>query len=276
MRTRSLVTATAVALALAVAPTVSAEAAPKKPVFTVSASLSTSTADVGQTVRLSGKVSGPRAAKKRLAVQRKVGSGTWKTVARTSTTKSRRYSARVKVTTAGAQQFRVVAPGTKKARQGVSRSRALTGWRWIDPSANGVVQDLTRATLTIDGARHSTWVAPINSSGALFAQIDGRCDALTAGLTVEGGNIDDRAIMQVAQLGSWQTSDVIAEAAKMVLGRSGVVHTRWQIRPATRGIAIFVQTDVAGTARGGLVQPRLHCSVNALPKTPVSVVDSLR
>lgn len=267
MRTRSLVTATAVALALAVAPTMSAEAAPKKPVFKVSASLSTSTADVGQTVRVSGKVSGPRAAKKRLAVQRRIGSGSWKTVARTSTTKSRRFSARVKVTTAGAQQFRVVAPATKKARQGVSASRALTGWRWIDPVAGAAVEDLTRATLTIDGARHAAWTAPINADGALYARVDGRCDALTAGLAVESGAIDNRAITQVAQFDSWQASDPIAAAAKLVTANSGVVQTRWPLSSATNAIAVFVSTDVTGTARGGLVQPRLHCSVNSLPKT---------
>lgn len=264
MRTRSLAAAAAVALVASLAPSMAAEAA-AKPTFRVSAALSSGTADVGRAVTISGKVTGPAAARKLLLVQRQVGTGAWNTVAKVRTSTKRQYRASVKVTTAGAQQLRVVAPRSTKARQGTSTARRLTGWRWIDPTTNGAVRQLARGALTIDGARQSALVATAGS-GEFYARVDGRCDALTTGLAVEG-DMDSYAQVEMVQLESWEADEPRSAAGKQVSGGSGVVQTRWTLSPRTGIVALGIWVRPEAEERGGLVSPLLHCSVNSLPKT---------
>lgn len=268
VRLRSAVTATVVALTVSVAPTMAAEAAPKKPTFKVSVSIPTSTADVGTSIRVSGKVSGPRAAKKRLVVQRKVGAGRWTTVRKVTTTSKRRYSTSVKVTTAGAQQFRVVAPASKKARQGVSRTRSLTGWRWLDVSTAGAVENLARGTATLDGRRHAgAWVTPDSNQGMMFATTAGRCDLLTVGVGIQSTDPTDAAQLMVMQATTWAGDDVVAGSMQYVTVRAGLVQTRVPVKRQSQAIGVMVDADSG--AQGVMVAPRLHCSLNSLPRTTV-------
>lgn len=130
MRLRILAVAAATALVATVAPASAAHAA--KAPYKVTIKISASSADVGQKVTVSGKVRGPKSAKKVILVQRKVGAGAWKTVQKTRTTKKSRYSTKVTVANTGTQQYRVVAPKSKVRKAGKSPARNLTGWRWID------------------------------------------------------------------------------------------------------------------------------------------------
>ena len=267
VRLRSAVTATVVALTVSVAPTMAAEAAPKKPTFKVSVSIRTSTADVGTSIRVSGKVSGPRAAKKRLVVQRKVGAGRWTTVRKVTTTSKRRYSTSVRISTAGAQQFRVVAPASKKARQGVSRARSLTGWRWLDVSTAGAVENLVRGTATLDGRRHSAWITPDSNQGMMFATTAGRCDMLTVGLGVQSTDPTDASQLMVMQATTWAGDDVVAGTMQYATVRTGLVQTRVPVKPQSHAVGVMVDADSG--AQGVMVAPRLHCSLNSLPRTTV-------
>ncbi|MCL3838333.1 hypothetical protein [Aeromicrobium duanguangcaii] len=265
MRTRALAIAVTTGLVLTLAPA-TAHAA-KKPTFKLSISTSRSVADVGQTIAISGKVSGPKAAKKRLLVQRKVGAGAWKTVRKITTTSKRRYATTVPVTTAGQQYLRVVAPKSKKARAGSSTARGFVGWRWLDAGASAATDGLTRGSLRIDGKVHAPTYVPTqhNDDGYLFIDTGRSCDALVAGLAVEAPTAN-QAMVYVFQ-GRSITDDPESFSVKMVSGNSGVVETRWPIKRQSSLVAMMVDENTDNAAQSaGLIKPRVHCSVNALPQ----------
>lgn len=255
MRLRTLTAATAVALVASVAPTVAADAAPKKPVYKVSASLSASQADVGKAVKVTGKVAGPKAAKKVLLVQRKVSGGAWKTVAKVRTTKKARYSASVKVATAGRQHVRVVAPKSKQVRQGVSSTRAIVGWRWLDLTSRAKSHsDLVMVgPATIAGTTYSKAIR-VTGARITFA-VNGACDLFTTGLGVPDG-IDSGAtavtFIATSAWGDATPTDVAPNA------RPTTVTTK--LRGATT-----LGMDVESGSFVAAVNPRVHCSVNTAP-----------
>ena len=256
MRLGALTIATATAVALVVAPA-TAHAA-KKPVYKVSISTSTAKADVGQTIKVSGKVRGPKAAKMRLAVQVKVGAGKWKTVKKVRTTKKNRYATAVKVTTAGQQQLRVVAPKSKKARQGVSKARGFVGWRWLDLTAQA------------KEARGSVRVGPVTIAGKTYAKaitlIDARlafnvndlCDTFTAGVGVKDGIDEGASVDTFVSTPGWGNGSVTELApgapAKALKENLKGIYT----------VGMIVEGGVVST-----VDPTAHCSVNTLPNPVV-------
>jgi len=265
MRLRTLAAATAVALVASVAPTVAADAAAKKPAYKVSVSISKSAADVGTSIKLTGTVKGAKAAKKRLLVQRKVGSGKWTTVRKVTTTKTRRYSASVKISTAGAHQFRVVAPKSKKVRQGVSSVRRLTGWRWLDATKQRF-QDVNAVGSTgpvkIAGKTYPTaWRLP--TSTARYLNPAGSCDAFTASVGVIDGN-ESGGSFAAAHWADWQLSNGFKEYGwPLALGAAPQ-----PVRIDLRRVAAFAVGNF-DSASVGVVSPRLHCSVNSLPQPTV-------
>lgn len=263
MLLRALGAATAATLVVALAPTAAHAATPT---YKVSISTSKASADVGQTVRVSGKVSGPRAAKKALLVQRRIGSGAWKTVSKVRTTTKRAYATNVKVATAGKQQLRVVAPKSKKVKKGVSTARNLTGWRWIDATTNAAIEGLTRQTATIQGRKYTGLAAAPDENGIMFVQVDGTCDALNYSVGVEG-KVDSYAGLVLAQFADEALSTPLAYVEKALTGGTAPFSGSWPLRTDSGFIYVALSSNSVDTERAVLVAPRLHCSVNRLAKT---------
>jgi hypothetical protein len=108
-----------------------------KPTYKVTVESSGSAARAGDDVTLSGKVRKPKARNKTVKVQQQVG-GSWKVVARTKLTQKSRYSVDVPVgTTSGFQRFRVVKPGSKAAKKGISSTVTV---RVVGGSSGGGVK----------------------------------------------------------------------------------------------------------------------------------------
>ncbi len=267
MRLRSLAVATTAALVVTLAPA-AADAA--QPAYKVSVSLSKTNADIGQTVTVSGKVIGPKAARKKLLVQRKVGAGGWKTVKKVATTRQSRYTTAVTVSSAGAQQYRVVAPKSNVRRAGTSSAKALTGWRWIDPTATALVEDLTRSTVTVDGrAYKNALVTTPDGSGDVLISTGNTCDALTLSVGMEG-TIDSSGVAYVYQATSFMAGEPTSVGAKMVTGNQAPPSSRWSLKPTTGFLVIELNANSEGpTQRAALISPRVHCSTNTLPTTVV-------
>ena len=258
MRLRTLAVATAVGLVASLAPTVAAEAA-AKPIYKVSISTSAAKADVGQTVKVSGKVTGPRAARKSLAVQLKVGKGAWRTVKKVRTTTSRRYSASIKVSTAGKQYLRVVAPKTKKVRQGVSRTRGLVGWRWLDLTsrAKSAGDSVAVAPASVAG---TTYAKAISVSGRRITfPVNGACDTFTAGFGVRDGVALGTTVMTFISTSAWGNATPV-EVAPNTAPKS--LNLKLQ-GASTLGM------DVELGAVATVVNPRVHCTVNTAPSMAV-------
>lgn len=262
MRVRAIALAATTGLVLALAPT--AAQAATKPTFKVSASVNTANPTVGTTVKVSGKVSGPKAAKKRLLVQRKLGAGKWTTVAKVRTNKSRKYSARVKVYTAGRHSVRVIAPKSSKAKAGTSATRGYTGWRWLDltkqPHDGG--GEIVNGPVTIAGKTYPK-AFTFRASGIYF-NTDSKCttlrgsvgtpdaaDASLLVLTFSNQNLDDDL--------EYRTAAAAGAAPKAA-------------SYPVSGKSVMAFGDGGGEGRVSIVAPELRCSINALPamELPVS------
>ena len=263
MRLRALALATAVGLALPLAPA-TAHAA-KVPTYKVSASISTTSPDVGQSVRIFGKVKGPKAAKKVVLVQRKVGTSAWRTVAKVRTSKQRTYSASVKVSTVGAHQLRVIAPKrTKVAKQGISRTRAFTGWRWLDLTAQPgtEVGPHDRKAVTIAGKTYAK-VMTFEGTG-IYYNVAGVCSTFTTTIGVQDGTTPSAALLTYAH----KTADASDDGVETVTEVPADT-TPKAVRQSLAGIKAF-----AFGAGGGLVTavaPQVRCTVNRLAPIKLSL-----
>jgi len=262
MRVRSLSVVAAVGLVAWLAPAGAAQAAPAT--YRVSISVSAAKADVGQSVTVTGRVSGPRAARKLVLVQQRVGTGAWRTVTKVRTTSSARYSTRVKVTTAGAQALRVVAPRSTVRRAGTSAARSLTGWRWVDASRAGVSSNLRTGTVTIHGTRYSGLTVAPRGSGKLLVRFDGRCDAVSYSAGV-GGEMNNWALLDLMQGQGAELAPALARIEPWVSGGNTPLTSTWALRTESDHLE-FGLFSSSQDQRAVLISPRLHCTVNSLPK----------
>lgn len=258
MRLRAVAIATTAGLLLALAPTVSAEAA-KKPAYRVTIKTDKTRADVGQTIKVTGQVKGPKATKKRLVVQRKVGTGAWRVVTKVRTNKKGRYATKVKVTTAGQQYLRVVAPKSKKARLGVSSRRGYVGWRWLDlttqPSwVEGAVA--VKGPATIAGTTYPKAIT-FQNTGAYFSTV-GSCDAFKSTAGVVDGGTDSGAALALTFTTAQPDSEPRETVVALTAGQAPQ-----SFRAALSGINLLAFG--AGDGRIAVIAPQAHCTVNALP-----------
>jgi len=262
MRVRFLSVAAAVGLVACLAPAGAAQAAPAS--YRVSIALSATKADVGQTVTVSGRVTGPRAARKALLVQHRVGTGAWRTVKKVRTTASARYSAAVRISTAGAQSLRVVAPRSSVRRAGASAARGLTGWRWIDAARSGVSSNLQAGTVTVHGSRYSGLTVAPRGSGKLLVRFDGRCDAVSYSAGV-GGEMNNWALLDLMQGQGAELAPALARIEPWVSGGNTPLTATWALRTESDHLE-FGLFSSSQDHRAVLISPRLHCTVNSLPK----------
>jgi hypothetical protein len=121
-----LIIATALALASGAVGLASPAAAESR--YTVTASVSATNVDVGQTFTVKGHVS-PTARKEWAIVQRKVGTG-WTKVTRDAINRYGNYRATVTVTEPGDNVYRVLKRHSHGHLRGVSAEVTVTGWRW--------------------------------------------------------------------------------------------------------------------------------------------------
>jgi len=262
MRVRTLSVAAAVGLVAWLVPT-GAQAAPAA--HRVSISASAAKADVGQSVRVSGKVTGARAGRTKVLVQHRVGSGAWRTVARPRTTKGGRYTASVRVTTAGAQSLRVVAPRSKTRAAGTSAVRRLTGWRWIDATRTGAVENLRSGSVRIHGASYSGLTVGPRDSGRLLVRFDGRCNAVTYAAGV-GGEMNNWALLDLMQGQGATLAPALARIEPWVSGGNEPLSSTWSLRGESDHLE-FGLFSSSQSEHAVLISPRLHCDVNSLPRT---------
>jgi hypothetical protein len=108
------------------------EAAQAKSPFSVSITLkSASTTELGKSVSIAGTVS-PNAKGKTVSIQRRYGSGSWKTVATKKLTSTSKYSASIKTTAGGPTSYRVVKATSSTRSTGYSSSKTVDVFRWRD------------------------------------------------------------------------------------------------------------------------------------------------
>ncbi|MEH3033915.1 MAG: hypothetical protein PGN07_07705 [Aeromicrobium erythreum] len=251
MSRRLLTTAACTALAASVLVATPAEAA----TYGVTLNLSKSTADVGQKIGLSGKVTGSKAAKKKLSVQYRLGSGSWKTVKTVTTSSKATYATTFTVKTAGTAGLRVVAPKSGSTKAGTSPARNFTGYRWLWLHQQKLIAS---GYVSVDDVSHQGKDYPHSiylgtSSGILWGTRQ-KCDKLSASLAVP----------------SW-AGDVSSQTVSVSSSTSGTIQAD-QGDPKPIDQFLSSSADYLSISRGSgsgpsvmILSPKVHCSVNELP-----------
>lgn len=258
MRVRALALAATTGLVLALAPT-AAQAAPK-PTYKVSISTNTTAPTVGTTVKVTGKIAGPKAAKKKLLVQRKVGTGAWKTVAKVRTSTKRTYSARVRVLTAGQQYVRVVAPKSTKAKAGSSSRRGFVGWRWLDltKQPNEKSGTVVNGPVTIAGKTYPK--ALTFAYSGIYFNTAGKCTTLRGSVGAPDAEAGELLVISIPT-----TADEEAQEFRTA-APAGAAPKAASYSVTKRPMIAFGHGDAEG--RVSFVSPEVRCSVNALSAVP--------
>ena len=117
-----------VAAAAIVLPMQGAEAATAK--YSVTASVSTSSVDLGKSFVLSGTVS-PSAKGKTVKIQRQYAGGSWTTLVTKTLSSTSKYSVKITPSKGGPTKYRVVKAASSTRAQGVSSSRTVKVYRWL-------------------------------------------------------------------------------------------------------------------------------------------------
>lgn len=229
--------------------------------YGVSLTLSRTKADVGKTLTASGKVTGSKAAKKLLTVQRRVGTGSWRKVGTVRTTSKGAFSYAYRVRATGAQSLRVVAPATGSTKLGVSAARAFTGFTWVDlydapyqSGGNAVVRGPV-AGWTVEGRTPPAHTLGIGSDAYVYWNLDGRCDAWRADVAVPDGNPFTSSTI------SFSASENVSLSPT---SEAPVTHYLDTQLSAVNGLtARRVESNMGGLVY--LMTPEAHCSTSTLP-----------
>ncbi len=97
--------------------------------YSVTASISASSIDLGKSFVLSGTVS-PSAKGKTVKIQRQFPGGSWTTFVTKTLSSTSKYSVKITPSKAGATKYRAVKAASSTRAQGVSSSRTVTVYRW--------------------------------------------------------------------------------------------------------------------------------------------------
>lgn len=227
--------------------------------YAVTLSSSRSVADVGQTTLLQGKVGGAGAKQKLVRVDVRNGTGAWKKLGTTRTTKKGAYAFRAKVGSAGTVSYRVVAPKSKSVAQGVSKSVTLQTWRWLDLydqpylTEGGVVTRGVYPGLSIGGAKPATRTLGMGSGAYVYWNLDQKCDRLVAQVGMSDSDVGTTRTVRFRQAG--ENSDI------QVTGGQGLKGFANLAASSLYSLAVSRPDD----AYTYLVLPRAHCKVNVLP-----------
>lgn len=152
----------------------SATAAPK---YAVNLTVTDSRPDVGESVRLSGKVV-PRAPGKRVLVQGKAAGTGWVTMAKRTLSKNSTYKASVRFSRAGTVSLRVVKAGTGRVEGGTSRIRVLR------VGADQIPPRITTTSLPA-GAIGAAYTATVRTADLRPGSFTIASGALPAGLSLD-------------------------------------------------------------------------------------------
>lgn len=212
--------------------------------------------DVGQTLTLTGKVAGSKAAGKKLTVQRRVGTGAWTTIGTVRATSKKTYTVKHKVSRVGAQSFRVVAPKSGSTKTGISPARSIVGWTWLYLTDQPHYVTGTMFVGTTVSAQENTYARSVElvsgpGKREIFWQLDDRCDDSDVDVTLYDGVVGSQSVFVSTTEGG-----VTRQAVAGSLTGANVVG------PTAGSLTISV-TDTADHVL--VVSPRVHCSVSRLP-----------
>lgn len=263
----------ALGLVVAASSMTAAEAAPKA--YGVTVKVSKTTADVGATIKVTGKVSGENARKlkgKKVTVQRKYGNAGWQKVADAKISSKRTFSLSTKLVAGGNTSFRVVKSKSGKIRTGTSATRTLSVYKWIDlttaPSV-GFSAGLRNHPVTLNG---KTYARALQGSGVVVTGFNATgCTALTTTI-----GFPDKEKVALASTDSQTLTAMSGKASSATPTEHGpYVVTRDEVKKVTINfasaevMALVNSVDAAsGPATAVLADPLVRCNSDSLALVP--------
>jgi hypothetical protein len=225
--------------------------------YSVTLTASHTNRDVGQTLTLTGKVAGSKAAGKKLTVQRRVADGPWSTIGTVRATSKKTFTVKHKVSRTGAQSFRVVAPKSGSTKTGTSPARSITGWTWLyltDQPHFTTGGSFVGTKAVVGDTTYARSVELTSGSGtrAISWSLDGRCNASDVDVALDNSQL-------------WSVQTVDAETDDGGASQQAMAGERRALDVVTSASDYVTYSVTANTSNVKLVSPRLHCSVSRLP-----------
>lgn len=245
-------------------------AAHAKSKFTVTLTASTAKIELGGSVKLTGKVSpAPKKKSKRrtVAIQRQNAGGAWTTIATVKLSTKGTFSRTVKPTVGGPTRYRVLKAKTSSRSAGLSPTRNVDVWRWVDlvltPTEFVLGNGASAATSSIRGTAfgHSL---EVDSPGASLGWdlTNRRCDAFRAYVGLATGSISNGGEVRVGLFPNSNyftaegesiatTTDIQAADDPTYIWRSLAGKSKKRL-----GITFL---GIGAQARGTVAVPAVHC-----------------
>ncbi|MET0930147.1 MAG: hypothetical protein ABWX74_11545 [Aeromicrobium sp.] len=258
---RTILIATAAAAALVLGSVGPADAAAKKS-YKVSVKTSKSTSTPGASVKISGKVSGPKVKGKSVKIQRQYVGGGWKTVATTKLSSKGTYSAWVETPLGGSTSFRVLKARSSVRKAGTSAIKTLPVYKWINlveaaAQSSASAQYYGNVPVTIEGQtfRHS---ALLNTNLTTAYNTANLCTTLRATVGQDDAStVADTFNIFVGHLGpgpgAFNQPVNQASVTPLVRNISGV------------SILILGANDLAAGSLAAIGTPQVLCNADELP-----------
>ncbi|MFL6155855.1 MAG: hypothetical protein ACJ72D_07190 [Marmoricola sp.] len=263
-----LLSVLAVVAALVVGTTASAQAAKAAYKVTLRTSVSTSTAD--RFITVSGRVTGPKATGRNVAVQRRYAGGPWVTVATAKVSRRGTYAARVETPRGGTTSFRAIKGRSSVRSAGTSATRSIPVYRWLYLSDQpGETSNAIRGVDELVDGKHYPHSIDYFDNGYMEFKLGNLCTALSTVAAYLPGPPDAPAADATLRVGTWNsgsstfTDKVISSGTPVPINLSEVGTQFRYLNPSG--------TDAG--YRMALLDPKVYCNADVLPTWQQSEID---
>jgi hypothetical protein len=196
--------------------------------YTVTATVSATNIDVGQSFTVRGHVS-PTARGEWAVVQRHTSTGGWAKVTRDKINKYGNYRATITVTEPGNNEYRVLKRHSRGHLRGVSPTVTVVGWRWRSVTTLPTYGTIANAAHLATGdlgpvAFPHTYQPlvklgdPAGNDGSISYLLEGKCTKFDSevGVTVDSASTDP----QLANLGAIAQGGAVVQIAGQTVSRN--------------------------------------------------------
>ncbi len=254
-------TTLALGLATVVAGAVLTAAPAQAATYGVTLTVSTSTADIGKKVTLTGKVSGKGSAKKSVVIQRKTAKA-WKTITTVTTSSKSTYSKAITIRSTGAGVYRVAAKKSGATSTGYSPSRTVTGfrWLWLHQQTQYSAGWIYAGSVEQLGVSYPHSLTLLDKDSQLSWGLGKACDKLAAKLAVAdytGDDVESQKITVRTSTGS--TVYTVGQPPVAIEAATTKGSTFLDVSRANPGSSVQVH----------LLSARVHCALDDLPQPPL-------
>lgn len=243
--------------------TLTAPAAQARAAYAVTVTASRSQVDVGQSFTLSGQVT-PAARGKKVTIQRRYGTGSWRTIGTATLKSSGSYAKTIKATKAAPTSYRVLKAKSSSRSAGTSRTVGVGAYRWRHltdlPSFRGSLVGTSEKSAVMLGVTypHSLLVGGSASAGFETA---GLCDDLTTYAGIDQRSTASATVnVRINRLVNPLDTSAPGIFNQSTTSGAAVLYFRAGTSMSPRPAAVFLEATTPGNdVVAAFGTPRVHC-----------------